>query len=85
MEDNLKPLIRKCLRPGHPQHVVGAGIGLKCRDGGTPEPALTILVKGQVPQEELRSLVSRASKGVEFEVLEVGEIVALGKLDCPEM
>ena len=80
MEDNLKPLIKKCLRPGHPHHVVGAGIGLKRREDGVPEPALTILVKKAVPQEELRSLVSRTRKEVELEVLEVGEIVALGKM-----
>lgn len=80
MGDNLKPLIRKCLKPGHCQHVVGAGIRLKRREDGVPEPALTILVKKPVPKEELRSLVPRTRNEVEIEVMEVGEIVALGKM-----
>lgn len=81
MAANLREVVRNCLKPGRSPHVVGAGIGVRCRDGRpTMEPALTILVKGAVPKEELRSLVSsRVNRELAFEVLDVGEVVALGR------
>lgn len=81
--DNLKSVIRDCLsRPGRPGHVVGAGIGMRCRDGhGGTEPTLAILVRKQVSREEIRSAVlRRGGKELPFDVLEVGEVVALGKM-----
>ena len=81
MAERLRDVIRCSLKPGHSPHVVGAGIGVR-HVGGCPtsEPVLTILVSKQVPKEELRSAVRRfGGTELPFEVLEVGEVVALGR------
>jgi hypothetical protein len=83
MTENLRAVVRGSLRPGHSPHIVGAGIGVRCRDGRpTAEMVLTILVKKQVSKEELRSSIRRCKgKELPFEVLDVGHVIALGRRD----
>ncbi len=83
MVAQLKGLVIELAKSARSPHVVGAGIGAK-RMNGRPnsEPRLTLLVDKDVPKEQLEATVKQVNYGrnMEFDVLEVGDVRALGKL-----
>lgn len=85
MTQYLKEMARDCLRYARSPHVVGAGIGVRFHSGcPAAEPTLTLLVDRPVPRERLLSTVKSAKgkeKEPDFDVLEVGDVRALSKLD----
>lgn len=83
MRRDPRELIAAAIRCSRTPKVVGAGIG--CRhagDSGHGEPSLTILTRGPMSIGEVRSAFAR-EKGFDLlvDVLDVGDVVALAKLD----
>lgn len=83
MRRDPRDLVKAAIRYSRTPNVVGAGIGCSHAEGaGRGEPSLTILTNGPVSEPEVKAAFRRR-KGFDLpvEVLDVGDVVALSKMD----